>query len=160
MKLAVLCLSSVSALLVLLTAPAPGRELDPPDSATVTDGSTAFPGHYEEPDDPAAQYAHHEAPSDAPAPGPAVLEGQISSPALVWIRDGYESIQVNVNAQGNNIVGDAANEPSIAIDPTNPSRMAIGWRQFDTIRSDFRQSGGSYSHDGGQTWTFPGVLEP
>src|SRR5574337_878856 len=30
------------------------------------------------------------------------------------------SVQVNVNGSGNNIPGDAANEPSIAIDPTNP----------------------------------------
>jgi hypothetical protein len=59
-----------------------------------------------------------------------------------------------------NIVGDAANEPSIAIDPTNPQRMAIGWRQFDTIASDFRQAGWAYTTDGGATWTFPGVLEP
>jgi hypothetical protein len=38
--------------------------------------------------------------------------------------------------------------------------MAIGWRQFDTIASNFRQAGWGYSEDGGQTWTFPGVLEP
>ncbi len=38
--------------------------------------------------------------------------------------------------------------------------ILIGWRQFDTISSSFRESGYAYSHDGGQTWTFPGVLEP
>jgi len=70
------------------------------------------------------------------------------------------SVQVNVNAAGMNIIGDAANEPSLAIDPTNPLRMAIGWRQFDTIASNFRQGGYAYSTDGGATWTFPGVLEP
>lgn len=69
------------------------------------------------------------------------------------------SVQVNVSSPGMNILGDAANEPSIAIDPTNPQRMAIGWRQFDTIASNFRQAGYGYSVDGGNTWTFPGVLE-
>lgn len=72
----------------------------------------------------------------------------------------YASVQVNVNAQGANVVGDAANEPSLVIDPTNPMRMAIAWRQFDTIASNFRQAGNAYSTDGGASWTFPGVLEP
>ena len=36
-----------------------------------------------------------------------------------------DSVQVNVNAAGKNIVGDAANEPSLCMDPTNPNRMAI-----------------------------------
>ena len=69
------------------------------------------------------------------------------------------SVQVNVDEEGRNIVGDAANEPSIAIDPMNPDRMVIGWRQFDSIESNFREAGYAYSRDGGQTWTFPGVLE-
>ena len=72
----------------------------------------------------------------------------------------YEIVQVNVDALGQNIVGDAANEPSIAVDPTNPDRIAIGWRQFDTIASSFRQGGWSFSTDGGQSWTFPGSLTP
>ncbi len=38
--------------------------------------------------------------------------------------------------------------------------MVIGWRQFDTIESSFRQAGWAYSHDGGHSWVFPGVLEP
>ncbi|MGB2985026.1 MAG: hypothetical protein WBE26_04010 [Phycisphaerae bacterium] len=103
---------------------------------------------------------HHEKPHDPPAPKSEILRARATSPAKVWVRGRYESIQVNVDAQGNNIVGDAANEPSIAVDPTNPARMAIGWRQFDTIESDFRQAGWAYSHNAGQTWTFPGVLEP
>ena len=61
---------------------------------------------------------------------------------------------------GNNIVGDAANEPCITMDPNNPIRMAIGWRQFDTWQSDFRQGGFGYTTDGGLNWTFPGVLQP
>jgi hypothetical protein len=72
----------------------------------------------------------------------------------------YTSIQVNVDELGLNIVGDAANEPSIAVDPTDPDNMIIGWRQFNSIQSDFRQGGYGYTLDGGQSWTFPGVLTP
>ncbi len=68
--------------------------------------------------------------------------------------------QVNVDSNGFDILGDAANEPSIAVDPTNPNRIVIGWRQFDTVSSNFRQAGYGYSLDGGLTWTFPGVLDP
>ncbi len=94
---------------------------------------------------------------------PAPLRAWVTSPRLSperLTRSGYTSVQVNVDANGDNIVGDAANEPSIAIDPTDPNRIVIGWRQFDSIASDFRQAGWAYSHDGGQTWTFPGVLTP
>ncbi len=69
-------------------------------------------------------------------------------------------VQANVDAMGKNIIGDAANEPSIAVDPTAPNRMVIGWRQFDNVASNFRQAGWAWSHDGGRTWTFPGVIEP
>lgn len=72
----------------------------------------------------------------------------------------FTAVQVNVDALGANVTGDAANEPSLAVDPTNPMRMAIGWRQFDTVASNFRQAGVAYSTDGGATWTFPGVLDP
>jgi hypothetical protein len=72
----------------------------------------------------------------------------------------YESVQVNVDADGNNIIGDAANEPTIAVDPHDPSKLVIGWRQFDSISSDFRRAGHAYSSDAGNTWTFPGSLQP
>ncbi len=71
-----------------------------------------------------------------------------------------DSVQVNVDAAGNNIVGDAANEPTVCVDPTNPNRMAIGWRQFDHVTSDFRQGGWAWTTNGGLNWTFPGVVEP
>jgi hypothetical protein len=71
----------------------------------------------------------------------------------------FISYQVNVDANGQNIVGDAANECSISVDPTNPSKMAVGWRQFDSVLSNFRQGGWGYTTDGGVHWTFPGVLE-
>jgi hypothetical protein len=68
--------------------------------------------------------------------------------------------QVNVGANGADIIGDAGNEPSMAVDPTAPNRIAVGWRQFDNIASNFRQAGRAYSRDGGRTWTNPGVLDP
>ena len=71
----------------------------------------------------------------------------------------FTSYQVNVNASGLNITGDAANEPSICVDPTNGNKMAIGWRQFNSVSSNFRQAGWGYTTNGGLTWTFPGVLE-
>ena len=83
-----------------------------------------------------------------------------TTPRAVVTFGPYTSYQANVDGAGNNIVGDAANEPSIAVDPTNPSSMVIGWRQFDTTASNFRQAGWAYTQDAGQSWTFPGVLEP
>jgi hypothetical protein len=71
----------------------------------------------------------------------------------------FVSIQVNVDEFGNNVPGDAGNEPSIAVDPTAPNRIAIGWRQFDTINSNFREAGYSYSRDGGRTWAGKAEIE-
>ena len=42
----------------------------------------------------------------------------------------------------------------------SPGRIAIGWRQFDDVRSNFRQAGWGFSDDRGASWTFPGVLTP
>lgn len=72
----------------------------------------------------------------------------------------FFTTQVNVDQNGLNIVGDAANEPSIGIDPKNPNRMVIGWRQFDNVNNSFRQAGYGYSTNGGNSWTFPGVIDP
>ncbi len=69
------------------------------------------------------------------------------------------SRQVNIDSAGQNIPGDAANEPSICVDPTNPNRMAVGWRQFDSVSSNFRQSGWAYTTNGGLNWTFPGKID-
>src|SRR5438128_3410510 len=64
-----------------------------------------------------------EKPGMPPAPvGTYRLE---TSPRMIspW---GYSvSYQVNVDQNGNNIVGDAANEPSISVDPTNGNKIAI-----------------------------------
>ena len=101
---------------------------------------------------------HHETPDQqyrAPRPGP-----QKTSPAYRFRSSGFFTQQVNVDANGNNIVGDAANEPSLAVDPTNPDHIVIGWRQFDDVNNNFRQAGYGYTSNGGLNWTFPGVIEP
>ena len=82
-----------------------------------------------------------------------------TGPRMVSPFGPFTSYQANVDANGNNIIGDAANECSIATDATNPLRMAIGWRQFNNVASNFRQGGWGYTTDGGLTWRFPGVLE-
>ncbi|MBA2431931.1 MAG: hypothetical protein H0V56_07425 [Chthoniobacterales bacterium] len=92
-------------------------------------------------------------------PAPMLLWRTGTSPAAVSEFNGFTSRQVNVNAAGQNIVGDAANEPSITVDSTNPNRMAVGWRQFNSVTSNFRQAGYGYTTDGGSSWTFPGNLE-
>jgi hypothetical protein len=71
----------------------------------------------------------------------------------------FTSFQVNVNASGQNILGDAANECSISVDPTNGSKMTIAWRQFNSVSSNFRQAGWGFTTNSGTNWTFPGVLE-
>src|ERR1044072_2308446 len=82
-----------------------------------------------------------------------------TSPRMISPFGVFTSYQVNVDANGQNIVGDAANECSISVDPTNGNKMAIGWRQFNDVNSNFRQVGWEYTTDGGVTWTFRGVLE-
>ena len=90
---------------------------------------------------------------------PAYIYRLEPGPRMISQYGSFTSFQVNVDVNGQNILGDAANEPSIAVDPTNGNKMAIGWRQFNTVNSNFRQGGWGYTTDGGTTWTFPGVLE-
>ncbi len=85
---------------------------------------------------------------------------RLTTPSPPRVRNGYVSYQVNVDPAGDNILLDAANEPSIAVHPTLPEYMAIGWRQFDDVTSDFRQAGWGHTWDGGTRWEFPGVIEP
>ena len=125
-------------LIIVLAAAAVAGSSDPPSRQTAT-------SHREIPDDPPGRRA-------LPSPG-----APATAPILMGIAKTY---QVNVDAGGANILLDAANEPSIAVDPGNPNRMAIGWRQFDTVSSNFRQAGWGYTTNGGRNWTFPGVIEP
>jgi hypothetical protein len=98
---------------------------------------------------------HLETYDDPPAP-PRKME---TSPRMVSPYAGFISYQVNVDANGSNIVGDAANECAISVDPTNGNKMTIAWRQFNDVTSNFRQGGWGYTTDGGVHWTFPGVLQ-
>ncbi len=82
-----------------------------------------------------------------------------ASPAYSFQKAGFTVVQVNVDDAHNNILGDAANEPSLAIDPTDPARMVIGWRYFETVASNFRQAGVGVSYNNGTTWTSVGPIE-
>ncbi len=90
---------------------------------------------------------------------PALIYRLESGPRMISRFGPFISYQVNVDSNGNNILGDAANESSIAVDPTDGNKMTIGWRQFNSVSSNFRQGGWGFTTDGGVTWSFPGVLE-
>jgi hypothetical protein len=97
---------------------------------------------------------------DPPASPAKALPGATVANSYTFGR--FTAIQVSVNALGQNIANDAANEPSLAVDPTNHNRMVIGWRQFDNVASNFRQAGFGYTTNAGATWTAskiqPGVF--
>jgi hypothetical protein len=93
---------------------------------------------------------------DNPPAPPRKIE---TSPRMISRFGVFTSYQVNVDASGQNIVGDAANECVISVDPTDGDKMTIAWRQFNDVTSNFRQGGWGYTSDGGLTWTFPGVLQ-
>ena len=92
-------------------------------------------------------------------PDPQALRHRETTPAATIVFGRFSSIQVNVDATGANIRHDAANEPTIAVDPNDPTRMAIGWRQFDSDKSNFRQAGFGYTANGGLNWT-TGTIDP
>jgi hypothetical protein len=75
---------------------------------------------------------------DNPPGPPRKIE---TSPPMVSQFGSFISHQVNVNASGHNILGDAANECPISVDPTNGSKMTIAGRQFNDVTSNFRQAG-------------------
>ncbi|NOX57882.1 MAG: exo-alpha-sialidase [Planctomycetes bacterium] len=100
-----------------------------------------------------------ETPDDAYVPGPREEDSAARGGPQTFTRGGFVSVQVNVALSGHNLFGDAANEPSIAVNPVVPGQITIGWRQFDSVLSNFRQAGWAYSHDSGATWTFPGRIE-
>src|SRR5262245_6346988 len=93
---------------------------------------------------------------DNPPAPPRKME---TSPRMISQFGTFTSFQVNVDASGQNILGDAANECTISVDPTDGNKMTIAWRQFNDVTSNFRQGGWGYTSDGGVHWTFPGVLQ-
>src|SRR5256714_10633447 len=94
---------------------------------------------------------------DNPPAPPRKVE---TSPRMISRFGPFTSHQVNVDARGNNIVGDAANECAISVDPTNPSRMAIGWRQFEHVSSNFRLPGFGHTTHGELNWLSPVGCHP
>src|SRR5947208_6533853 len=93
---------------------------------------------------------------DNPPAPPRKME---TSPRMISQFGVFTSYQANVDQNGQNIIGDAANECAISVDPTDDNKMTIAWRQFNRVTSNFRQGGWGYTTDGGLTWTFPDVLE-
>src|SRR5881296_4673480 len=93
---------------------------------------------------------------DNPPAPPRKIE---TSPRMISQFGVFTSYQVNIDQNGQNIIGDAANECPIAVDPTDGNKMTIAWRQFNSVTSNFRQGGWGYTTDGGVHWTFPGVLQ-
>ncbi|MFQ5507066.1 MAG: hypothetical protein ACE5F1_20025, partial [Planctomycetota bacterium] len=65
--------------------------------------------------------AHEEKAGDPPAV--PLRQGGFTPSLSTVTRGPFVSIQVNIDRFGNNIRGDAANEPSIAIDPTDPRKI-------------------------------------
>ncbi|MBS1716960.1 MAG: hypothetical protein JSS72_04425 [Armatimonadetes bacterium] len=76
----------------------------------------------------------------------------VGQPALTVTYGGFTARQVNVTPDQHDTVGDAAQEPAIAVNPKNPAQMAIGFIQFDSVTNAFRQAGNAWTNDGGQTW--------
>ncbi len=81
------------------------------------------------------------APWSPPVYGPSAAQGMGRSFPF--------TTQANVGPGGQNIIGDAANEPSMAVDPAAPLRIVVGWRQFDSVTSNFRQAGYALSRTAG-----------
>jgi hypothetical protein len=101
-------------------------------------------------------FAEHLETYDNPPAPPRKIE---TSPRMISQFGVFTSYQANVDQNGQNIVGDAANECVISVDPTDGNKMTIGWRQFNNVTSNFRQGGWGYTADAGIHWTFPGVLQ-
>ena len=101
-------------------------------------------------------FAEHLEKYDNPPAPPRKIQ---TSPRMISQFGVFTSYQVNVDGNHQNIIGDAANECVIAVDPTDGNKMTIVWRQFNDVTSNFRQGGWGYTTDAGMTWTFPGVLE-
>ena len=85
---------------------------------------------------------------DNPPAPPRVIE---TSSRMISQFATFTSVQVNVNASGQNIVGDAANECSISVNPIDGSKKTIAWRQFNDVNSNFRQGGWGYTTNSGAT---------
>jgi hypothetical protein len=75
-----------------------------------------------------------------------------AAPSAVVSFGPYVSHQVNVDSNGQNIIGDKGNEPTIAVNPLNSSNIVIGWRKFDSPPTAIKHGGYAYTFDGGLSW--------
>ncbi|MFO0832943.1 MAG: sialidase family protein [Phycisphaerales bacterium] len=107
-----------------------------------------------------AQEDHEDQENEGPGMPYVAPDEPVQTSVPFMDRSFFNGVQVNVNAQGLNALNDAANEPSMAVNPTNPLNIVIGWRQFDNIVSNFRQAGFAYTLDGGVTWHNAGPYSP
>lgn len=101
------------------------------------------------------QTGPHESGPLAPRPLPCPQDTSAGGCALAG---GVISVQANLDALGRNVLGDAANEPSLAV--LAGDRIVVGWRQFATIDSDFRESGIAISRDGGRRFSEMDRIDP
>ncbi len=89
---------------------------------------------------------------------PTAIQVTYEAQASEFALGSYTSVQVNVDKLGKNIIGDAGNETTIAVNPSNPANIVIGWRQFDAAPNSYVQAGWSYSTNGGSIWSPIGIL--
>ncbi len=82
------------------------------------------------------------------------------SPALVSQFGPYRAIKSTWTRTAITESATLRMSPPFASDPTDGNKMSIGWRQFDSVLSNFRQAGFAYSTNGGRNWISPGVLQP
>ncbi|MBL8888070.1 MAG: hypothetical protein JNK16_15545 [Phycisphaerales bacterium] len=80
----------------------------------------------------------------APLPQSAILHAS----AIGVVR----ASQVNVDTFGMNLIGDAAHQPTIAIDPSAPGRIVVAFRRFPNIATNSAEAAGAWSNDSGRTW--------
>src|SRR6201986_687579 len=77
-------------------------------------------------------FAEHDKRYDNPPAPPRKVQ---TSPRTISQFGALTTYEVNVDANGNNILGDAANECVTSVDPTDGNKMTIAWRQFNDVTS-------------------------
>ena len=104
--------------------------------------------------------AHEQPPTRPWMPTPSNFPRSLGQRARVTLFTGRTAASRSTRTGA--VATSSATRPTSRRSPwIRPTRkIVIGWRQFDTVESDFRQAGWAYSHDGGHTWVFPGSVTP
>lgn len=84
--------------------------------------------------------------------------GEGEDPCTLWEADGFRSTLLSVGPDGCNSLIDDNSNPSIAIDPENPDRVVVTWRQIPDNTFDRIDAPISYSSDRGATWSHRGSV--